>query len=236
MSAESRDREGQADWGAGHERRREVRMALSLPVRIQGQYPDGQPWEEMTTTSDTSFGGASLGLRRLVLRGQALHLSLPLPKRFRTHDFSAPSYRVYAVVCSVKANGEVGIRFLGKEPPGGYARNGAGLFLTPPTAAAATGERRAGPRRDGVFFFVLKPSSDDGRRQETTVADNLSPGGARVKTTQPFAQGEIVELEEPGGAFRTRAAVRNAYVGPDAVARLNLMFLDETAPDRLLSE
>ena len=210
-------------------------MALSLPVRIQGQYPDGQPWEEMTNTSDASFGGASLGLRRLVLRGQALHLSLPLPKRFRTHDFSAPSYRVYAVVCSVKENGEVGIRFLGKEPPGGYARNGAGLFLTPPTAEAPT-ERRAAPRRDGVFFFVLKPSSDGGRKEETTVADNLGAGGARVKTTQPFAQGEIVEVEEPGGSFRTRAAVRNAYVGPDAIGRLNLMFLDGQAPDRLLSE
>ena len=213
-------------------------MSLSLPVRIQGQYPDGEPWEEMTTTSNASFGGASVGLRRVVLRGQALHLSLPLPKRFRTHDFSAPHYRVYAVVCSVKANGEVGMRFLGKEPPGGYARNGAGLFLTPPTAAAAAGpsERRAGPRRDGIFFFVLKPITDGGRRDETTVADNIGAGGARVKTTQPFAQGEIVEVEEPGGSFRTRAAVRHAYVGPDAVGRLNLMFLDEQAPDRLLSD
>jgi hypothetical protein len=233
MSAESRDRGPQAD----RERRREARMSLALPVRIQGQYPDGEPWEEMTTTSDASFGGASVGLRRLVLRGQALHLSLPLPKRFRTHDFTASSYRVYAVVCSVKPNGEVGIRFLGKEPPGGYARNGTGLFLTPPTAAAAaTTDRRAGPRRDGVFFFVLKPSSDGARREETTVADNLGAGGARVKTTQPFAQGEIVEVEEAGGSFRTRAAVRHTYVGPDAVCRLNLMFLDEQAPDRLLAE
>jgi hypothetical protein len=212
-------------------------MALSLPVRIQGQYPDGEPWEEMTTTSDASFGGASVGLRRLVLRGQALHLSLPLPKRFRTHDFSAPTYRVYAVVCSVKPNGEVGIRFLGKEPPGGYGRNGCGLFLAPPTAASAgPSERRAGPRRDGIFFFVLKPGSDGDRREEATVADNIGAGGARVKTTQPFARGEIVEVEEPGGSFRARAAVRHAYLGPDAVGRLNLMFLDEQVPDRLLSE
>jgi hypothetical protein len=68
------------------------------------------------------------------------------------------------------------------------------------------------------------------------VADNLGAGGARMKTTQPFAQGEIVEVEEPGGSFRTRAAVRHAYVGADAVGRLNLMFLDEQTPDRLLSE
>jgi hypothetical protein len=45
-----------------------------------------------------------------------------------------------------------------------------------------------------------------------------------------------VEVEEPGGAFRTRAAVRHAYVGPDAVGRLNLMFLDEQATERPLSE
>ena len=212
-------------------------MTLSLPVRVQGQYPDGEPWEEMTSTSDTSFGGASVGLRRVVLRGQALHLSLPLPKRFRTHDFSAPSYRVYAVVCAVKPNGEVGIRFLGKEPPGGYARTGAGLFLTPPTAAAVgPSERRAAPRRDGVFFFVLKPTSDRNLREEATVADNIGAGGARVKTTQPFAAGEIIEVEEPGGSFRTRAAVRHAYVGADAVGRLNLMFLDGQALERLLFE
>jgi hypothetical protein len=211
-------------------------MVLSLPVRIQGQYPDGEPWEEMATTSDASFGGTSVGLRRVVLRGQALHLSLPLPKRFRTHDFNAPSYRVYAVVCSVKANGEVGMRFLGKEPPG-YARNGAGLFLTPPTAAAVqVPERRATPRREGIFFFVLKPSTDGGRREESIVAEDLGAGGARVKTTQPFAAGEVVEVAEPGGTFRTRAAVRHTYVGADSVCRLNLMFLDEQAPDRLLSQ
>jgi hypothetical protein len=210
-------------------------MNLALPIRIQGQYPDGEPWEEMSTTADASLGGASASLGRTVLRGQALHLSLPLPRRFRTHDMSAPSYRVYAVVTSVKPNGQVGLRFLGKDPPGGYARNGAGLFLAPPTASAAS-DRRTAPRREGVFFFVLKPVSDGGRREETTVADNLGAGGARVKTTQPFALGEVVEVAEATGPFRTRAAVRHCYVGEDSVWRLNLMFLDEQAPARLLSQ
>ena len=210
-------------------------MALSLPVRIQGQYPDGEPWEEMTTTSDASLGGASAGLGRMVLRGQALYVSLPLPKRFRTHDLSAPSYRVYAVVISVKPGGEIGLRFLGKDPPSGYVRNGAGLFLTPPTASTAS-DRRAAPRTDGVFFFVLKPVDDANRREETIVADNLGAGGARVKTTQAFAQGDVVEVLEAGGAFKTRAAVRHCYVGEDSVWRLHLMFLDEQAPSRLLSQ
>ena len=220
----------------GRERRRQERMSLALPVRIQGQYPDGATWEDMTSTSDASVGGASVKLARTVLRGQAVFLSLPLPKRYRAFDLASPTYRLYAVVCSVKENGELGLRFLGKNPPGGYRRNDAGLFLSPPVSPP-TSDRRAAPRRDGVFFFVLKPNDDRGpRREETTVADNLGPGGARMMTTQAFANGEVLEVREAGGTFTTRASVRNAYVGEDSVWRLNLMFLDAPAPDYLIGQ
>lgn len=218
----------------GRERRREERMALALPVRVQGQYPDGVTWEDMTSTSDASVGGASVKLSRTVLRGQALFLSLPLPKRYRAFDHASPTYRVYAVVTSVKPGGELGLRFLGKNPPGGYRRNDAGLFLSPPISPP-TSDRRAAPRTDGIFFFVLKPTDERGAlREETTIADNLGPGGARIKTTQPFANGEIIEVREAGGSFLTRASVRNAYMGGDQVWRLNLMFLDGPAPDYLI--
>jgi len=217
-----------------HERRRQPRMNLALPVRVQGQYPGGVTWEVMTNTSVASAGGTSLRLGRAVLLGQALHLSLPLPRRFRAFDLSTPAYRIYAVVSSVGGDGEVGLRFLGKDPPAGYARNEAGLFLKPPTTPPVA-ERRAGVRRDGVFFFVLKPKSNRGERQEeATVADNLGIGGARMMTTQFFAKGEVLDVEEAGGPFRTRATVRNAYVGEDSVWRLNLMFLDAETPARLL--
>jgi hypothetical protein len=217
-----------------HERR-PPRANIVVPVRVQGQYSHGATWEEMTSTSVVSASGMAISLRRTVLLGQALHLALPLPRRFRTFDVTAPTYRVYSVVASVDATRIVGVRFLGKNPPGGYTRNEAGLFLNPPTPPPPP-ERRSAPRRDGTFFFVLKPRRDRGeRREEATVADNLGPGGARVMTTQFFARGEVLEVEEAGGPFRTRAAVRNAYVGEDALWRLNLMFLDEQAPDRLLA-
>jgi hypothetical protein len=221
---------------SSRERRREERMALTLPVRVQGQYPDGATWEDMCSTSDASVGGASVKVTRTVLRGQALFLSMPLPKRYRAFDLTSPTYRVYAVVCSVKPGGELGLRFIGKNPPGGYRRNESGLFLSPPVSPP-TSDRRASPRRDGVFFFVLKPSDDRGaRREETTVADNLGPGGARMMTTQVFAHGEVLEVREAGGSFATRASVRNAYVGEDSVWRLNLMFLDAPAPDHLIAQ
>jgi hypothetical protein len=217
-----------------HERRRQPRTGIALPVHVQGQYPDGAAWEEMTSTSVASAGGVAISLGHSVLLGQAVHLALPLPKRFRTFDVTAPTYRVYAVVASADATRNVGLRFLGKSPPGGYTRNEAGLFLSPPTTPPAP-ERRAVPRRDGLFFFVLKPRGQRGDRQEeATVADNLGAGGARVMTTQFFAKGEVLEVEEAGGPFRTRATVRNAYVGDDSVWRLNLMFLDAETPARLL--
>jgi len=219
-----------------HERRRQPRANIVVPVRVQGQYSYGATWEEMTSTSVASASGVAISLSHTVLLGQALHLALPLPRRFRSFDVTAPTYRVYAVVAWADATRTVGLRFLGKSPPGGYTRNESGLFLNPPTTPPAP-ERRAAPRRDGVFFFVLKPRGQHGDRQEeATVADNLGAGGARVMTTQFFAKGEVLEVEEAGGPFRTRAAVRNAYVGDDAVWRLNLMFLDAQAPARLLAE
>jgi len=218
------------------DRRRQPRADVVLPIDVQGQDPDGTSWEERTTTSVASAGGAALRLDRTVLLGQALHVSLPLPKRFRTFDLGAPEYRVYAVVCSVNPGGVVGVGFLGKDAPAGYTRNGNGLHLMPPQLPA-TPERRSAPRREGTFFFVLKPRGGRGDRQEeATVADNLGAGGARVMTTQFFAKDEVIDVEEAGGPFRTRAAVRNAYMAEDSVWRLNLMFLDAQAPERLLAQ
>ena len=54
-------------------------------------------------------------------------------------------------------------------------------------------------------------------------------------TTLPVAKGEIVILEEMGGDFRTRAEIRNVYIGQDRIPRLNLRFLDLEAPDRLVA-
>ena len=108
----------------GRERRRQERMSLTLPVRVQGQYPDGATWEDMTQHLRRLRGRRVGEARRApCCAGQALFLSLPLPKRYRAFDLTSPTYRVYAVVCSVKPGGELGLRFLGKNPPGGYRRN-----------------------------------------------------------------------------------------------------------------
>jgi hypothetical protein len=75
----------------------------------------------------------------------------------------------------------------------------------------------------------------EGAEKEFTVAENLSKGGARVLTTLPVVKGEIIIVEEMAGPFRSRAEIRNIYIGKDKVPRLNLRFLDAEAPDRLIA-
>lgn len=208
------------------DRRQHTRMNLSLPVRAQGYDPDGSPWVEMTQSADASLGGAAIDLQHPVRVGQVVQLQIPLPRRFRTFDPFSPAYRVYAVVRSRQADGRTGFRFLSNEEPGR-------------ASAPALVERRREPRRDGVFVLVLRCIAEDGeldsRRGEATIADNLGPGGARIKTTLSLARGDVVWVAEAGGPFRTRAEVRHVSVGRDGVARVNVMFLDAQAPERMLA-
>jgi hypothetical protein len=75
----------------------------------------------------------------------------------------------------------------------------------------------------------------DQNRGEATIADNMGRGGARLKTTLSLAKGDVVWVAEPGGSFRTRGEIRNVVIGRDGVTRVNMMFLDGLAPERLFS-
>jgi PilZ domain-containing protein len=226
---------------ATNERRREARMPLTLPLRVQGHDPDGTPWEEMTSSADASFRGAAFKLKHRLEVHQALHLLLPLPKTFRRYDLSEHSYRTFALVRDVAPGTDaarVGVFFLGRHPPKDYDKNPGGRYLLPTDAPPPAKERRLSPRVENVFLNLkLSRLEADGAggQEEKTVAENLGKKGARVMTTMPVAKGEVVVLEELGGDFRTRAEIRNVYIGPDRVPRLNLHFLDAEAPERLVA-
>ena len=223
------------------DRRADPRMELTLPVRVQGHDPKGAAWEEMATTDDASFGGASLTLKHPLEVHQALLLSLPLPKAFRHYDLAEQSYRVYALVRDVtpgRSGVRVGVLFLGRNPPKGYEKNPGGRYLLPTDPPPATKERRQSERLENAFVNLkLTRVNGEGsaEQEERTVAENVGKGGARVMTTLPVMKGEILLVEEMGGSFRTRAKICNVYVGADRIPRLNLHFLDTEAPDRLMA-
>jgi c-di-GMP-binding flagellar brake protein YcgR len=225
--------------------RRDVRMSLSLPIKVQGHDRGGASWEEMSTVSDVSPGGTGFPLRHAVHRGQILHLALPLPKRFRRHDLSEVSYRVFALVRRAEphvSGVSVGVLFLGKLAPRGFEQDPGGIYLLPGDPAPTRGtvhrtERRRHSRLEATVDVRLR-RTEPGRadpQEERTFAENIGRGGLRVMTTLAVDRGEILMLEEVDGPFRSRVAVRNAWIGTDNVSRLNLEFLDGEAPDRLVA-
>ena len=217
-------------------------MGLNLPVRVQGHGPDNEPWEEMTTSDDASHGGASFPLRHTLVAGQVLLLSLPLPKNFRQYAMADAHYRAYALVRHIAKSGNVarvGVMFLGQKPPKGYESNPGGRFLLPEDAPPPAGhkERRKHDRAEVFLNLRLKrtdPSTGQ-VQEETTVTENVSAGGARVRTGMAVSKGEVLMVEEVSGPFRTRAEIRNLYIGKDGIPRLNLSFLDGIFPERSLA-
>ncbi len=107
--------------------------------------------------------------------------------------------------------------------------------VPPPDTSYA--DRRQSTRLDIFVNFVLRRVGTLGTvlQEERTIAENISRSGARVMTSMTtVGTGDVVQLQEIGGGFTTRAEVRNAYVGRDNIRRLNLRFVDGPAPDRLV--
>jgi hypothetical protein len=211
---------------------------MRIPVRVQGRESDGSTWEEMSSCEDASAGGVGLLLRRSVVLGQVLHLSLPLPQRFRQYDLTDPSYRTFTLVRNVRPGpgaARVGVVFLGKNPPRGAHALPGELYLMPgdPTPV----ERRKFQRCFARLSLMLAAEQAPGgvAVEERTVAEDISQQGAQVRaTTLPVVRGAILQVEEIGGDFKTRAEVRNISIGTDGHPRLSLLFLDSPTPERLL--
>jgi len=244
----------------GAERRHEARIALPIPLRAHGYEADGEVWEEVATVEDVTSQGVSFALERVVDIGRVLRLDLALPRTLRDFDRLAPTYRVYAVVRHVvrtPGGCRVGTLFLGKSPPRGFESHPAGLFLMPdemPDDVPATGANRprpltevspvpgdpAGSRSEErlpiLVNLVVRRTGKRGivLEEELTVSDNLSLGGAEIRTSLDLATGEVIEVAEASGPFKTRAEVCEVPQGHDGIRRLHVRFLGNHPPTHLI--
>lgn len=235
---------------------------MQLALAVQGYASNGAAWEEAATTLDVSPGGLSFASRQAMIKGQVLHLAVPLPKSLRQFDHAAPSYYVYAIVRNVLVDdsaSRVGVMFFGKDPPRGFERTPGARFLLPSDLAPETipepatpppplriPERRPVPhdrlghrrheRFDTFVNFQLELVDEWGAvlAEEMTVSENISMGGTRCPTKLALHKGDVLSVREVGGPFETRALVVNTFLGGDRVRRLNLRFLDDRSPSHLL--
>jgi hypothetical protein len=100
-------------------RQREKRLALHLPLEVQGEEVGGLPFADSGRSLNISAGGICFETRRNLLVGARLLLAIQLPDPLRKHFGGRPVYRAHAVVCRVERNeGEavsrIGARFLGE--------------------------------------------------------------------------------------------------------------------------
>lgn len=216
----------------GPDRRKNRRVALKIPVRVQGRDPNGKTWEMMVKCEDVSAGGLALILERPVRVGQVLHLALPLPQRFRKYDLTDSSYRVYGLVRGQRQGNRIGVLFLGKRPPRGTESLPTELFLLPGDPKPLATDRHG-------FEVLLRLEAEQApggvAQEERSIAENVSERTADARTMSlPVFKGATLTVEEVGGEFKTRAEVRSVQIGKDGQPRLSLLFIDEPVPERLL--
>jgi hypothetical protein len=215
------------------ERRRRARLPFTLPVRVRGREAGGTPWEEVASCLDASEGGLAIVMSHGVRPGQILHLSVPLPLRFRKHDFGSASYRIYGLVRSSRAHesrSRVSVMFLGPDPPRGSETLPSELYWLPSDRVAA-----ARPTTSLLLRLEAEEAPGGVAQQENAVVERLTPKNAIVRVNYlPVGRGTLLTLEEIDGTFRCRAEVSIISIEETGHARLVLAILDGTIPDRMI--
>jgi PilZ domain len=188
------------------DRRKTLRQALAIPLRVQGFLADGTTWEEITTTVDVSAGGACFALGHETDLGQVLLLSLPLPKRLRQYDLHDVAYRVYTLVRGVRRRAEqprVGVMFFGKYPPRGFHERPAARYLLPSdsivNAPAPQGLRAEDTPLAGTAAARAAPAGSDPSDGDIPSPDTLvgAPNGSNRPLHAPLPDDSDGEYTPP---------------------------------------
>jgi curved DNA-binding protein CbpA len=214
-------------------RRRAERFKLPLPARVTGYDRKNGKWHEMTETVDVSRSGLTLKLRRRLLHGMIVYVTLPFPSKLRTHGYADSSYSVYALVRRVepvkKGTRLVGLEFLGEHPPAGYLQRPWAVFRTKKWNGI---ERRRMPRVDRSEVIRLEYFTDDLQSviREEARTENVSRTGLRVTVKAAPPEFDLVRVSCPNRGFEGLAALRNRYVAQDGYERLCLQLVDREWP------
>jgi hypothetical protein len=226
------------------------RIALKLPVRVNGREGVDEAWTEMSRLVDVTPFGARLRLKRPTEPGRLLQLAMAMPRQLRCFDHIEDQYRVWSLVRSVKllepdadALVEIGVAFVGKHPPRSLASDPLRRYEVAPSTSAglwsvaenadqvisevsATDKRRAS-RHTIPVEVLIEVFDRDGKfsESEKTVTENISRLGAAVYTTLAVTPGRFVKVTSEQSATVRLAAVRSRRLGLNGIPRLHLEFI-----------
>lgn len=230
------------------------RLELKLPVRVRCRETKDLEWSEITRLIDVTPFGAGFTLKRPVEKGRLLHMTIPMPKQLRVFDHVEDQYRVWALVRHVTQTSppdgkallfEVGVAFIGKQPPRSYERDPsrryevgqlqagelAAIKEWTPTELPVT-DKRAHTRHNIPTDMLIETFSENGKVDQTeqTVTENISPKGAAIFTSLDLPIGRLIRLSSQQGKISVYAAVRGSSMGPAGVPRIHVEFVDRDWP------
>ena len=243
------------------------RLKLALPVRVTCRESADHEWVEITRLIEVTPFGAGFTITHPTECGRRLHLTLPMPRQLRCFDHIEDQYRVWALVRHVEPRliepekggpsglrFEVGVAFIGKNPPTSYQKDPATLYDVDKLSTGSTLwavrerpkqtdekhglERSEGTRIQMAVMVVIEMFDDKGavQQSEQTVTENISRRGAAVMTSLAAERGRFVRMTSVDQGLSVLAAVRARRVGADGIPRLHLEFSDKQWPLEGLGE
>lgn len=227
------------------------RLALHLPVRVQGRETSDFEWTEMTRLTNVTPFGAGFTIKRPTEKGRLLYMTIPMPRQLRVFDHVEDQYRVWAIVRHVKAYTvqnctlfNVGVAFIGKRAPYSYAQEPWKRYEVSTTnfQALARGEamvrtfpeadQRAQTQHNIAINMRMEVVSESGEvvASEHTVTENISSSGASLFTTLQVQPGRFIRLTSEEHRITAYAAIRSRNTGADGLPRIHVEFVDKEWP------
>jgi hypothetical protein len=227
------------------------RLALHLPVRVQGRETPDFAWTEMTRLNNVTPFGAGFTLKRPTEKGRLLYMTIPMPRQLRVFDHVEDQYRIWAIVRHMKARisnntttFDVGVAFIGKRAPSGFEKEPWKRYdvatttfqaLTSPddiVTPLPTEDQRAETRHNIAVDMKLEVVGENGEvlESEHTVTEDISKRGATLFTTLQVPQGRFIRLTSDRYAITAHAAIRSRSTGADGVPRIHVEFIDREWP------
>jgi hypothetical protein len=230
------------------------RLELKLPVRVRCRETVDVEWTEITRLIDVTPFGAGFTLKRPIEKGRLLQMTIPMPRQLRVFDHVEDQYRVWALVRYARQISppdskqfifEVGVAFIGKQPPRSYSTDPARRYeigaltpgelttiedWTPPETSSS--DKRSQTRHNIPVDMLIETFKDNGELEfsERTVTENISHQGAAIYTTLNLPIGRFIRLSSEQYKTAAYAAVRGYSMGPTGMPRIHVEFIDREWP------
>lgn len=242
-------------FDSARDHRRQNRINLPLPVRVEYKANKETAFNEITRLVDVSAFGAGFNFPQPIKRGRLIFMTMPLARQLRNYDYTEPQYRIWGLVrhcVSVRLRDKesyaIGTAFIGKRPPQSYLENPSKLYDIVDRNREgfwSVGEAHPNPDESGLpmvdrrhtrhvipIEIKLETLDENGNilMEEATVTENISLGGASVFTSLDAGIGSFLIMTSRQYDVSITSIVRGKRQGTDGISRLHLEFFDRYFP------